>query len=348
VVRGAFRSPYLRAQVVGWSLFAALRFAGILAEKSLDAACETVPHLLLKTSIACAASFALGALYGRGLERRGTLGSAAALVVPASLVAGIGVELAYQWTGVLAFPDEPVAYLPKEMINQGVVMLAWSALWVGLSWRRDFEREREHALRADALAAEARLQMLRYQVNPHFLFNSLNAVRALIELDPPGARRMITQLAEFFRYSLLHTRTPWSRLGDEIDAVRNYLAIQRTRFDDRLAVSIEVPPGTNDLKIPAFVIHTLVENAIKYGMETSPMPLALHLAVEVRDERLVVTVENTGRWVAAASSATGTGTGLSNVRHRLELLLPGRHRFETEERDGRVRATLSIPAETVA
>ncbi|HEX6851700.1 MAG TPA: histidine kinase [Candidatus Polarisedimenticolaceae bacterium] len=344
-MRDAFRSPYLRAQVVGWSLFATLRFAGILAEKSLDAACETLPHLLLKTSIACAASFALGAIYRRGLQPRGSLRAAATLIVPSCLIAGVAVELSYQWIGVLAFPDEPVVYLPKEMVNQAVLMLAWSALWVGLSWRRDLEREREHALRADALAAEARLQMLRYQVNPHFLFNALNAVRALVEIDPPGARRMITQLAEFFRYSLLHTGTPWARLGDEIDAVRNYLAIQATRFADRLATSIDVPPGANDLRVPAFVIHALVENAIKYGMETSPMPLAVHVGVERREGWLEVTVENTGRWVATASPGHGTGTGLANVRHRLELLLPGRYRFETAERHGRVRATLEIPAE---
>lgn len=344
---GPLLSPYVRAQLAGWGGFAALRFVGVLAEKPFYEACERLPHVSIKTAVACAASFLLGAIYSRRIGERSSLRQAALLVVPLSLAGGIAVELLYQGIGVFTFPDEPVMFLPKEMLNQGVILLAWSAVWVGISTRRELEQERERALVADALAADARLQMLRYQVHPHFLFNALNALRALVESDPPGARRMVTQLAEFFRYSLLHTRKDWARLGDEIEAVRNYLAIQTTRFDDRLKVSIDSDPEASPLKVPAFLLHTLVENAVKYGMETSPMPLTIEIRTRVEGEEVEIRVENTGRWVepGTGSADNGTGTGLANARHRLALLLPGRHRFEVGGKDGRVVAILRIPAE---
>jgi LytS/YehU family sensor histidine kinase len=232
------------------------------------------------------------------------------------------------------------------MLNLGVTMIGWSGLYIGFSWRQELEAEKERALRADALATEARLQMLRYQINPHFLFNALNAVRALIDENPPGARRMVTQLAEFFRFSLVHGQEREASLADELEAIGNYLAIQKTRFDDHLDVSIEIDPSVGDMRLPAFLIHPLVENAVKYGMETSPMPLRIRLAARLVDGHLTVEVANTGRWLdperKPAIQAEGTGTGLHNIRGRLAMLRPGRHRFDIRERDGWVTAILDL------
>ena len=341
-------SPFLRAQLIGWTAWIVLRFAMVYAQRDLSMwmICESAVGTVIKGASGFLVSFGLGAIYERVMRRRLSVGATFAVAIPASLVAGVLWELGYQYGYWLYDPSEPIVYIAKEMLNLGVTMIGWSGLYVGFSWRRELEAEKERALRADALATEARLEMLRYQINPHFLFNALNAVRALIDENPTGARRMVTQLAEFFRFSLVHGEDREASLADELEAIRNYLAIQKTRFDDHLEVAIEVDPSVGDVRLPAFLIHPLVENAVKYGMETSPMPLRIRLAASLSEGRLTVEVANTGRWLdpdrLREGSAEGTGTGLHNIRGRLAMLLPGRHRFDIREQDGWVRAVLDL------
>jgi hypothetical protein len=205
--------------------------------------------------------------------------------------------------------------------------------------------QRETAARATALAQQAQLQMLRYQLNPHFLFNALNSIRAMILEDASRARQMVTELAEFLRYSL-DARDQESTIDDELQAIDNYLAIQRIRFEERLDVKVTVDPAARQAVVPCFLIHPLVENAVKYGMLTSPMPLHVEIEVRKRPEGLSVRVSNTGRLVDASPSGSagcdGTGTGVKNIAQRLKLAFPGRHAFGIEERDGWVHARMSL------
>jgi hypothetical protein len=199
------------------------------------------------------------------------------------------------------------------------------------------------ALRALLLATEARWQMLRYQVNPHFLFNALNSSRALVDEEPGRARQMITELADFFRYSLLETQARDVPLGDELRAIRSYLEIQRIRFEERLCVSFDVEPRAEEVRLPGFLIHPLVENAVKHGLDTQKGRVELRIRAALVGDRLEVEVANTGRWLAAREpGVAGTGTGLANVRERLAHAFPGRHRFELREDAGWVRASLSV------
>jgi LytS/YehU family sensor histidine kinase len=187
--------------------------------------------------------------------------------------------------------------------------------------------------------------MLRYQVNPHFFFNSLNSIRALIDESPERAREMVTQLSELFRYSLLdETETS---LGDELGAIRNYLAIQKIRFEDKLEVVYEIETSAEAVRLPSFLIHPLVENAVKYGLHTSPPPLRIVVRAGVRDGVLGVEVKNTGRLANGArldGPVLGTGTGLHNIGERLRQRYSGRHSFDLGEADGWVTARLEIPA----
>ena len=181
------------------------------------------------------------------------------------------------------WPDRPLwpgAF--KSATSYGITLLAWSALYLAFTYRARLDAETERALRADALASQARLEMLRYQVNPHFLFNALNSIRALIEEDRDKARLMVTELSEFFRYSLLHARSGEIPLEAELEAIRSYLAIQKIRFEERLEVTWEVSAGgAPPARLPGFLVHPLVENAVKHGMETSPMPLRIGIAARL-------------------------------------------------------------------
>ena len=224
------------------------------------------------------------------------------------------------------------------------LFLSWSALYFGIKYWQDKQQQEARALRADALAKDAELRMLRYQINPHFLFNSLNSVSALIREDGRRAEKMLNELSEFLRYSLAGSKLSAVPLRDELEAARNYLDIEKIRFEDKLVVRFEVSPSAEDFRVPSLLIHPLVENAVKYGMQTSRLPLSLEISAEAKNDELHLSVINTGKWIAADNGANSksAGIGLANVRQRLEHAFPQKHRFDVFERDGRVHAVMEI------
>jgi hypothetical protein len=339
-------SPFWSAQLVGWSLYVVINYLvsfGALAEPTAAAHVVLFGQKLIKGGIGLGMSLILALLYRRLWPRRWSIWPMALAGVAASLALGwiwtVLVRLAYLQT---AFGGT----FRHDYLTFTAALMAWTALYYSVNYRRELAAETERALRATALANEARLRMLRYQVNPHFLFNSLNSIRALIDEDPERARAMITELSEFFRYSLLDPQGADTTLSDELAAIRNYLAIQKIRFEEKLEVDLCVSPQAEAAQLPSFLVHPLVENALKYGLKTSPMPLRIAIVAEVVDGRLCVEVANTGHLVPESGkpNGAGTGTGLSNVRERLRHTYPGRHAFALDERDGWVRARLEVPS----
>lgn len=222
-------------------------------------------------------------------------------------------------------------------------MFIWSMLYFAIRFSLESRRERTRAERADFQAQKAQLAMLHYQMKPHFLFNALNSIRAMINEDTDGARAMVSDLADFLRYSLLsddHIEVPVHR---EIEAVRRYLAIEQRRFGDKLDVTIDVAAEAEDVLVPCLVVPTLIENAVKHGMRTSPMPLRIRVDCRCDDDTIRVSVSNTGRLDGDGSGeAIGTGTGLENVRRRLETLYENACRFSLRDDAGWVVAELVI------
>lgn len=229
---------------------------------------------------------------------------------------------------------------PKLVLDYAMTLLAWSALYFGIKYWQAWETERERSLQSAALAQQAQLEMLRYQLNPHFLFNALNSIRASIDEDSQRAKRMITEFSEFLRYSLLNTNAENIPLREELAAIRNYLAIEQIRFEDKLTVSYEIEPAAEAFRLPGFLVYPLVENALKHGMEQG-MPLQLRLRAAVHNGALTVEVANSGQWQVNGNGAS-LGIGLRNVRERLTQLFPERSRFEIRAEQGWVRAVIEI------
>ena len=204
--------------------------------------------------------------------------------------------------------------------------------------------ERERALEAVTHAQQAELQMLRYQLNPHFLFNALNAIRALVTKDPVRGRSMITELAEFLRYSLTTSNASTVALSRELDSVRGYLAIQQIRFGDRLDVRFAVDDEVADQQVPPFLLQPLVENAVKYGSLSGVRPVVVQITARRRSTTTQVWVSNTGRWFAEGERDTsdGTGIGLTNVRLRVRETFGDAGTLRVFARSGWVHAQLVI------
>jgi hypothetical protein len=161
---------------------------------------------------------------------------------------------------------------------------------------------------------EAQLQTLQAQVEPHFLFNTLAAVEHLTETDPPRSTVMLQHLIAFLRGSLPNMREQNTTLGREVDLCKSYLAIMQIRMEDRLTVSVDLPESLRGLPFPPMMLQSLVENAIKHGLEPKPEGGAVALSARLQDGRLRVTVADTGLGIAADAPQ---GVGLSNIRDRL-------------------------------
>ncbi len=223
------------------------------------------------------------------------------------------------------------------------VFVAWSSLYFGIKFWFDFQTQRTKTEQANALAQSAQLQMLRYQLNPHFLFNSLNSIRALVEEDKSRAKGMITELAEFLRYSLISKNYSDVPFKDELEAMKHYLAIEKTRYEENLEVHYEIDPSAENYPVLSFLIHPLIENALKYGMQTSPKPLQITISAKVKNNVFNVEICNTGKWLENGNKNNeSTGTGLENVRRRLSNAFPERHKLIINKSDSKVCVIIEI------
>lgn len=234
--------------------------------------------------------------------------------------------------------------ITNRIIYYSTLIILWSGLYFVIVFWQRWRIQIEKAEKAGLLAQSAQLQMLRYQINPHFLFNSFSSLRALIRTNPLRAEEMISKLSDFFRYSLATRNEKSVSLFEEINAIQYYLDIEKIRFGPKLDYSVTIDPLAEEYPVPGFILHPLVENAIKYGMKTSPMPLRIDLRAGVRNGRLSIQMSNTGTWIHQSDNPddNGTGTGLSNVRKRLETMYPDHHWFEIKPGDRTVKIFIEI------
>jgi len=211
-----------------------------------------------------------------------------------------------------------------------------------LGYQKDL-REREKAAHLlEHNLAEAKLELLRSQLQPHFLFNTLNSISTLIHSAPDKADNMVIQLSDLLRTTLDQRNQEFITVRTEIKMLENYLNIQSARFRKRLSVSYHIDPATEQLEIPPMILLPLVENAIAYAVEKSSSPTLITITVKLIDNTIQASVSDNGAGLAL-SKAGGTGVGLANIRSRLKMLYPkGSTNLTLTDNNG-VTATLSLP-----
>jgi signal transduction histidine kinase len=226
-----------------------------------------------------------------------------------------------------------------------MIFLCWAAFYHGIKYYQLLQSEHEALLhfaaenkeeqlkrsRAETFAQEAQLKMLRYQLNPHFLFNTLNAISALVvSRSSANANTMIMQLSNFLRYSLENDPIKRVTLEEEVRAVRLYLDIEKTRFADRLELEFDVDPAAHGIKIPSLLLQPLVENAIKYAIAPAEKGGKISVFSKLDGEHLVIEVKDTGAGIEGDhhSMVSGPGIGLKNTVDRLSAFYGDNYVFE--------------------
>lgn len=255
------------------------------------------------------------------------------LAVLESLRRAVGIEFQF---GV------PLLLLGTS-VGRACIYGGWSALYLAAS-RLLALRDRELSFaRLEIAARDAELQVLRAQLNPHFLFNALHTIMAEADDDPARVKKITLGLSELLRFSL-RQHEHVARFGEELDAIENYLRVEGLRFEEKLDWRIDVTPAAREARVPTALLLPLVENAIKYGQQTSRDRLVLRLGADLRGNRVEAFVENSGRWVEPnPHSKRSTGVGLANLRRRLALLCGSQAMLTITFPEGHVRAGVSVP-----
>lgn len=227
------------------------------------------------------------------------------------------------------------------------ILLIWSVLYFCIKYYQLFQHEKEKSLRSEALAHEAQLRMLRYQLNPHFLFNTLNAISTLVLVKATDqANNMVTRLSKFLRYSLEHDPLDKVDLDHELDSLNLYLDIEKVRFEERLSIRVDLAPETEKALVPSMILQPLVENSIKHAIARSEEGGTIWISARSCDDnQLCITVADDGP--GSVSHPTSIGVGLKNIRDRLQEIYGDAHQLVLSEREPRgFQVMVMIPYET--
>ncbi|HWU02464.1 MAG TPA: histidine kinase [Novosphingobium sp.] len=349
---------FWRLQVLGWT--------GAMVMRSMSSVANGQPAsflvlVLIATITGFSLSLIMAVIYHQliGLRPLLTWGITA-LVLPVAVSLYAFMD---GWVIALYRPDNGssfaqlfigVFYLDATLLG------AWSALYYAINFFLRIEEQNDQLLRLESQATSAQLAMLRYQLNPHFLFNTLNSISTLVLLkQTEPANAMLTRLSSFLRYTLVNEAHARVTVAQEVETLQLYLDIERMRFEERLRTTFRLEDGCDEGLLPSLLLQPLVENAIKYAVSPQESGAEITIAVQNIGQNLRITVSDTGPGMQDAGTENrlsgmhfdggepvSTGVGLANIRDRLVQAYGANHRFETyEPPEGGFAVTIEIPFE---
>ncbi len=349
---------FWRLQLLGWGGAMLLRAMSAIANGQPLAFLVLV---LIATITGFSISLVLAVIYRQLINRRPLVTwGVTALILPF-------------FVGLHSFIDAWVISLYRAESEAGFAQLfigvfyldltllgAWSALYYAINFFIQVEEQNDQLIRLENQATTAQLAMLRYQLNPHFLFNTLNSISTLVLLkQTEPANAMLSRLSSFLRYTLVNEPSARVTVAQEIETLKLYLDIERMRFEERLRTTFNIEPATLNAMLPSLLLQPLVENAIKYAVTPQESGAEITISAQVDGHNLRIMVSDTGPGLQSKTTENrisgvtfdggqpvSTGVGLANIRDRLSQAYGENHRFETiEPEQGGFGVLIEIPFE---
>jgi signal transduction histidine kinase len=333
-------------QSVGWGGYFVLRTLSGVANAFGFA---FVLHTLLLTATGYSMTLLMAAMFRRLIHLRPVITWVVTIIVV--LVASASFSAIETWSHATfvrpGLRPQGIEFLSAILLDFSL-LAAWSALYYGINYYLILEKQTDQLLKLEHQASTAQLAMLRYQLNPHFLFNTLNSISTLVLLkQTERANAMLSRLSSFLRYTLVNEPTAQVTVAQEVETLKLYLEIEKMRFEERLRPHFQIDPAVAAARMPSLLLQPVVENAIKYAV--TPQEEGADIWVDARKvaDRVLLTVSDSGPGVDGgrfAASQTSTGVGLANIRDRLAQAYGADHRFETQtNKNGGFGVVIEIP-----
>jgi signal transduction histidine kinase len=331
-------------QSAGWTGYFVLRTLTGIANTQ---GATFVIHALLLTATGYSLTLLMGAAFKRLIRRKAAVTwsvTVATVLIAAAAFSAIEVWSHATFINPAAAP-KGVEFL-GAILPDFAILAAWSALYYSINYYLLLEEQADRMVRLEHQASAAQLAMLRYQLNPHFLFNTLNSISTLVLLkQTERANAMLSRLASFLRYTLVNESAAQVTLSQEVETLKLYLEIEKMRFEDRMRPSFNVDPAAMHARVPSLLLQPLVENAIKYAV--TPQEGGADIAVDARrvGNRVRITVSDTGPGSRGpqVGGSPSTGVGLANIRDRLSQAYGADHHIEANDTDAGFAVTIEIP-----
>jgi signal transduction histidine kinase len=333
-------------QSVGWAGYFILRTLSGFANSM---GWSLVIHTALLTGTGYSVTLLMAAAYRRLIKQRPVITWAVSIVIVLLCSAAFSAIETWSYATFLKPGARPVGVeFFGAILLDFALLAAWSALYFAINYYLLLEERHDRMVRLESQANHAQLAMLRYQLNPHFLFNTLNSISTLVLLkQTERANAMLSRLSSFLRYTLVNEPTGSVTVEQEVETLKLYLEIEKMRFEDRLRAHFRIDPSAARARLPSLLLQPLVENAIKYAV--TPQEDGADIIVDARrlGERVVIAVADTGPGADSGYTVRAeqsTGVGLANIRDRLAQAYGADHRFETQTNaDGGFSVTIEIP-----
>lgn len=282
--------------------------------------------------------------------------SAKNLFNPLMAILVTGIFTVFAWTGIPYFLLDNIfrenevylEFLQRSVLSRivtdfflyTILVLVYSLIIYSMNLKEKISDEAN----LKTLVREAEINMLKAQINPHFLFNALNSISLLTKKAPEKAREMIIKLSDYLRYSLRFGHESTISFKEEIENMERYLEIEKIRFGDKLVYHKEIPPESENFPIPNMILQPLLENAIKHGVYESTEPILIEIKAEVGKNRLHISIEN--NYDPESIPRKGSGIGLKNIDSRLRLTYNRKDLLQYKNENGRFTVELSLPEES--
>jgi LytS/YehU family sensor histidine kinase len=281
----------------------------------------------------------------------------AATLVQCAVFVILKIALTFDWVSLPGGKaDYRFASVLGYIFNSAIMLWLWCGGWLSAYYLRRYREAEIEKWRAKAAQSKLELDVLKGQINPHFTFNALNNLRAMINEDKDTARLMVTQLSNILRYSLQYSQNDSVNLSEELAVVRDYIALEQLHYESCLNVDWQINVNAHQqtsLTLPPMLLQLLVENAVKHGIAKRVGGGTISIAIDVNAAQLNIAVSNPGNWQAGTASSSGTGIGWNNLRERLQRLSNkggdaakgqcGKASCDIQTSDNLVKVTVIVP-----